>query len=80
MLVDIEDLPVGSDVERPARRERLIDINHAVGFGDLFRGVAQERIVQAQRLRERLGRLRGIDTDREVGRVEGSDFRATLTE
>lgn len=63
VLVDVEDLPVGSDVERPARCEWLIHINHAIGLGHLFRGIAQERVIYAQRLREGLIGLRRIDAD-----------------
>jgi hypothetical protein len=80
VLVDIEDLPVGTDVERPARCERLIHINHAIGLGNLLRGIAQERIIQSKRLRKGLIGLESIDADREVGNVEWSDFIATLTE
>ena len=42
--------------------------------------VAQERIVQAQRLRERFVGLRGIDADREMRDVKAPDLLATLTE
>ena len=80
VLVDVENLPVGSDVERPARGERLIHIHHAIGLGNLFGGIAQERVIQAKRLREGLIGFRSIDADREVGDVEWSDFMATLTE
>ena len=63
VLVDVENLPVRSDIERPARCERLIHINHAIGLGHLFRGIAQEWIIQAKRLSEGLIGLRSIDAD-----------------
>lgn len=79
-LVDVHDAAVEADVERPACGKRLICIHHAVGRGDGLRRVAQQRVVQAQRLRERPVSRRIIDTDGKVGDVETPDLFATLTE
>ena len=80
MFVDVADFSIRADVEGPARGKRLIHIHHAIGLGDFRRGIAQQRVIDAQRLREGLVRVRSIDADREVRRVEGSDLSATLTE
>jgi hypothetical protein len=47
LLVDVENPAVETDVERPPRRERLILVDNAIRRGDLPRGIAQERIVDA---------------------------------
>ena len=80
LLVDVQDAAVETDVESPSRREGLIVVDDAVGSRDAFRRVAQERIVDAQRLRKRLVGLGRINTDRKVGDVEAPDLIATLTE
>jgi hypothetical protein len=55
-------------------------IDDTVGRRDLFARIAQQRIVDAQRSRKRFVGLEWINADREVRRVERSDFVATLTE
>jgi hypothetical protein len=80
LLVDVEDAAVDADVERPPRREWLILVDDAVGGGGRFRRIAQQRVIDAERLRECPVRLGRIDADGEVCDVEGTDFVATLTE
>jgi hypothetical protein len=46
----------------------------------MFVPVAQERIVDAKRLREGLVRVGVVNADGKVRHVERSDFIATLTE
>ena len=62
-LIDVEDTAVGANVESPSGWKRLIRIDHAVGHRDAFIGIAQERIVDAKRLREGLVRVRRVDAD-----------------
>ena len=80
LLVDVQDAAVKADEKRPARGERLVFIDDAIGGGDGLRRIAQERIVEAERLRKRLVGLRGIDAGGKVGDVEPPDLFATLTE
>jgi hypothetical protein len=80
LLVDVQDSSVRADVKRPARGERLIFVDDAVRGCNLFGGIAQQRIVDTQRLRERLIGFRCIDADREMRDVEFSDRIAALTE
>jgi hypothetical protein len=79
-LVDVEDTAVGANVEGPSGWKRLIGIDHAVGSRDAFVGIAQERIVDAKRLRESLVRVRRVNADRKERDFEGADVVATLTE
>lgn len=80
MLVDVQDSPVETDEKRPSRREWLVVVDHTIGPGHGLGGIAQQRIVDAQRLGEGLVRLGGVDADREVRDVEAPDFFTTLTE
>jgi hypothetical protein len=80
LLVDIENLSIEANVKGPPRGERLILVDNAVCGRDLFGGVAQHGIVQAERLRERLVRLRLIYADREVRHIELPNRIAALTE
>jgi hypothetical protein len=80
LVINIEDAPIDADIERPARRERLIGIDHAVRPRDAARRIAQERIINTQGLRERFVRFRRIDTRREIRDVERPNLLATLTE
>jgi hypothetical protein len=79
-LVDIEDAAIDADVERPARRERLIGVDHSVGSRDAACRIAQERIIDAQRLCELFVRFRRIDAGGEICDVERPNLLATLTE
>jgi len=80
LLVDVQNATVEADVERPPRREGLIFVDDAVGSRDGFRRVAQQRIVDAKRLRKGLVGFGTVDTDRKVRDVEAPDLIATLTE
>ena len=80
LLVDVQNAAVEADVKRPPRREGLIVVHNSVGAGDCFCRVAQQRVVDTERLRERLVGFRGIDADRKMRDVEAPDLIATLTE
>ena len=80
LLVDVHDPAIKADEERPPRRKRLIFVHDAIGFGDLLRGIAQQREVDAQRLGKRLVHVRRVDANREIGDIECPDVIATLTE
>jgi hypothetical protein len=80
LLVDIEDAPIDADIERPARRIRLIRIDDSVRARDAAPRVAQKRIIDAERLGKRFVGRRRIDAGREVGDVERPNLLATLTE
>ena len=80
LLVDVHDSAIKTDEERPPRRKRLILVDDAIGRGHRLGRIAQERIVDAKGLRERLVGFRGVDADRKVRDVEAPDFFATLTE
>jgi hypothetical protein len=58
----------------------VIRVDDAVGAGDAFGRIAQERIIQAERLRELAVLLRRVDTDRKVGDIERADLIAALPE
>ena len=79
-LVDVGDPSVGTDVERPPGRERLIRVDDAISVRDCPRRIAEERIVHPKRLREGLVLFRSIDADTEVRDVERADPIPTLTE
>ena len=80
LLVDVQNAAVQADVERPPRREGLIVVYNAIGARDGLGRIAQQRIVDAKRLRECLVGFRRIDADRKMRDVESPDFIATLTE
>src|SRR6266511_3866723 len=79
-LVEVLNAAVGADVKRPARCILLIRIDNAVRGGDTSIGIAQQRVIDAERLREGLIGLWRIDADGEVRRVELPNLVATLTE
>jgi len=80
LLVDIQNPPIHPDVKGPSRRERLILVDDAIRGRDLLGRIAQQGIVDAERLREGLIRVRRIDADREMRDIELSNRVATLTE
>jgi hypothetical protein len=80
LLVDVENAAVGSNIESPARGERLILVHDTVGLRDFLRRVAQQREVDPERLRKRFVDIRRIDADREIRDIEYPDVVATLTE
>ena len=80
LLVDVQDASVIADVERPARRKRLIFVDNAVRFRQLLGRIAQQREIDPQRLRELLVGFRGVDADGEIRNVKGANELAALTE
>ena len=80
LLVDVENPAIHADVKRPARRERLVLVDDPVRGCHLTCGIAEKRVIDSQRLRERLVRLRRVDTDGEMRDVELTNGVATLTE
>lgn len=52
MLVDVEDLPIGTDVERPPVRESNNRHEDAVRFGNFLVGVGEDRVVAGEGLGE----------------------------
>ena len=85
LLVDLQDLAVRSDVERPAVRhlaevEAAEVAEHAVLPGGLLGGIGQQGKVGALFLREGHVVLQGVDADHEVGDIERANHWATLTE
>jgi hypothetical protein len=80
LLVDVENSTIEADEKRPARGERLVFIHDAVGGGNGFGRIAQQRVIESEFLRKRLVRFRRVDTDRKQRDVEAPDLFATLTE
>ena len=80
LFVDVQDAAVEADEKRPARRVRLILVDHAVRRRHRLGWIGQQRIVERERLRERLVGLRRIDADREVRDVEPPNLFATRPE
>ena len=78
-FVDVQDLAVRTDVERPSVGEAHA-AQHPVCFRDLFRRVGEDRIVRVDVLGEFLVGLRVVDADREVGDVELPNRGAALPE
>jgi hypothetical protein len=80
LLVNVENAAVLPDIERPPGRERLVFVDDAVRLRDEFRRVAEQWVVDTQRLRKLPVDLRGIDANRKIRDVELSNRIATLTE
>lgn len=80
LFVDVHDPAIEADEERPARGERLIFVDDAVGGRHRLGRVAEQRVIESQRLREGLVRFGGVNADREMRDVEAPDLLATLTE
>ena len=80
LLVDVQNASVETDKKRPARREGLIVVNHAVRGGDRTGRIAQQGLVDAERPRERLVGFGRVDADRKMRDAEAPNLIATLTE
>ena len=78
--VDVENAAIHADVERPTRRKGLVPVHHAVRGRHSLIGIAQQGVVDVQRLGERLVRRFVVDTHAKVRDVEGPYVIATLTE
>ena len=80
LLIDVENATVRSDVERPPRRERLVFVDDAIGLRYGFRRVAQQRVVDAERLCKLPVGVGCVDADGKIRDVELPNRVATLTE
>ena len=80
LLVDMEDAPVESDEEGPTLGKWLVFVDNTISRGDSLRRIAQQGVINAQRLCKGLVGFRIIDTDRKIRDVEPPDLFATLTE
>jgi hypothetical protein len=81
LRIDVQDLAVGADVERPACRQRMLGIDYAVGGSDLLLGIAEDGIVRLDVLGELLVRLGIVNAGGEEDDVgEGPDVVAARTE
>lgn len=80
LLVDEQNPPVETDIERPARCERLIFIDDAVRRCDGSFRIAEQWVVDSQGLCECPVGFRGVNADSEMHNVELSNRVATLTE
>ena len=82
-FVDLQDLAVLADVERPPERYRPCGRDHAVSAGRFLGGIAQDRVIQFQRLGKvdvALGAFGRITTGREVSDVKFPQLLAVRTE
>ena len=80
-VVNVQDLAVRPDVERPARRKGMLGVDYAVGGCDFLFGIAEDGIVRLDMLGELLVRLGIVDAGSEIDDVgEGPDVVAALTE
>jgi hypothetical protein len=79
LLVDVQDLAVAADVERPPRRQ-LAFARDPVGARDLSARIAENRVIDAKVLGEPLVRFRCVDTCREIRDIETANLVAALTE
>ena len=79
LAVDKEDAAVLADVEGVTVGEPLLH-EDAVGLGRLLRGVAEDRVVEAERFGELAVGLGVIAGGGEVGDVEGPDLGAAGTQ
>ena len=83
LFVDLQDLAVFADVKRPPERYRPRGRDHAVSAGRFLGGIAQDRVIQFQRLGKvdvALGAFGRITTGREVSDVKFPQLLAVRTE
>lgn len=78
--VDVEDLAVGADIERPTGGEGLPFRHHAVCRGGFTLGIAEDREIDAELLREPPVGVRLVDARGEVRDVESANGAAALPE
>ena len=80
LAVDIEDLPVDADVERPSRGSGFVVPHHAIRpRGATFR-IAEERVVHVKLRGKLLVVIKRIDAHREKRYVKCANLVAALTE
>jgi len=80
LLVDVEDLPFGADVERPPAGQSDGRNENAVGAGDRLVGIRENRVVAREGVCELLVGGSIVGGDGEVDRVELADRGTALTE
>lgn len=80
MTIDVEDLSVFSNIERPALWELPPLVNDTIGFRDFFSRITQNGIVDTQRFSESLVLFRRVSAGGEVGDVGLPEGFAILTE
>ena len=80
LLLDVQDLPVLADDERPAFRNASPFVDDAVFLRGLLRGVAQQRVVEFQLFGEFRVQLDGVAACTKVRDVEFLQGLAALTE
>ncbi len=66
-FVDVQNLAVGTDKDRPAARNRSTLVGHAVGVRYAPRGIAKDGIVGSQLFRESGVLFDGVATGGEIG-------------
>ena len=80
LLVDLLDDALLIDVERPAIGEAPLRVQHAVVLGDALVGIAENRVIQIERLGEPLVFLGRVDARCEIGDFQVVEGLAVLTE
>ena len=83
LAINLQDLAVLADVERPPVWQATGGGHHAIGLGRFLGGIAQDRVIQFQRLGKvdvALGAFGWITTGREVSDVKFSQILAVRTE
>jgi hypothetical protein len=78
LAIDEQDAAVPADVEGVPGRES--ESENAIGAGRLFRRIAQDRIIESQRLGESAVLLGPIDAGGDVGDLEFPDLVSALPE
>lgn len=79
-FVDVQNPAVQADVERPADGWSRVVLDHAVRPPDLARSIAEQRIIDRQRLGKSPEFVRRIDARREMLDVERANRIAALPE
>lgn len=80
VLVDEEDLAIRANVMRVTKRNTSIFVHNAVGRGHFLSRIAENRVIEVQRLGEPLVLFGGIAACGEVNDVELTKGVAALTE
>ena len=80
LLVDRLDDPFFIDVERPAIGEAAFWIQDAVLLGDALVGIAQNGVIQLERLGELLVLFGSVDAGREISDLEVVERLAVFAE
>ena len=78
-FLDVQDCAILTNVICPTERKRSLFGYHTVGFGSFLGRIAEDRIVQSQRLGEFFVSLCRITASGEIGNVVLADGIATCT-